>query len=52
MNLNKFFLQHCIDNKYEINQNQIEIINNLKDYYDVNFNQSLLNKIFKKKIIN
>tara|TARA_B100001063_G_scaffold233441_1_gene249649 strand:- start:216 stop:1262 length:1047 start_codon:yes stop_codon:yes gene_type:complete len=49
MNLNKFFLQHCIDNKYEINQNQIEIINNLKDYYDVNFNQSLLNKIFKKK---
>ena len=49
MNLYKFFLQHCEDNKYEINKNQINIINNLKDYYDDNFNQGLLNKIFKKK---
>ena len=49
MNLNKDFLHHCEDNKYEINQNQINIINNLKDYYDDNFNQGLLNKIFKKK---
>ena len=49
MNLNKTFFQHCEDNKYEINQNQIDIINNLKDYYDDNFNQGLLNKIFKKK---
>ena len=51
MNLNKIFLQHCEDNKYEINQNQIEIINNLKDFYDDNFNQSLLIKFFKKKDI-
>ena len=36
MNLNKDFLHHCEDNKYEINQNQINIINNLKDYYDDN----------------
>ena len=49
MNLYKIFLQHCEDNKYEINKNQISIINNLKDYYDDNFNRSLLNKIFKKK---
>ena len=49
MNLNKFFLQHCEDNKYEINPNQIEIINHLKDYYDNNFKHGLLNKIFKKK---
>jgi len=49
MNLYKTFLQHCEDNKYEINKNQINIINNLKDYYDDNFNQGLLNKIFKKK---
>ena len=49
MNLNKTFFQHCEDNKYEINQNQIDIINNLKDYYDDNFNQGILNKIFKKK---
>ena len=49
MNLNKDFLHHCEDNKYEINQNQINIINSLKDYYNDNFNQGLLNKIFKKK---
>ena len=49
MNLYKIFLQHCDDNKYEINKNQISIINNLKDYYDDNFKQGLLNKIFKKK---
>jgi predicted ATPase len=49
MNLYKLFLQHCEDNKYEINKNQINIINNLKDYYDDNFNQGILNKIFKKK---
>jgi len=49
MNLNKIFLQHCENNKYEINQNQIDIINNLKDYYDDNFKQGILNKIFKKK---
>jgi len=49
MNLYKTFVQHCEDNKYEINKNQIDIINNLKDYYDDNFNQGILNKIFKKK---
>ena len=49
MNLNKDFLHHCEDNKYEINQNQINIIKILKNYYDDNFNQGLLNKIFKKK---
>ena len=49
MNLYKTFLQYCEDNKYEINKNQINIINNLKDYYDDNFNQGILNKIFKKK---
>ena len=49
MNLYKTFLQHCEDNKYEINKNQINIINYLKDYYDDNFNQGILNKIFQKK---
>ena len=49
MNLDKFFLQHCKDNNFEINKNQIKIINNLKDYYYDNFNISLLQKIFKKK---
>ncbi|MDC0150961.1 cell division protein ZapE [Candidatus Pelagibacter sp.] len=49
MNLDKSFLKHCEDNRYEINQNQIQIIVNLKDYYDNNFDKSLLSKIFKKK---
>ncbi len=51
MNLANFFLKHCENNKFEINQNQLDIINNLKNFYNNNFNQSLLNKIFKKKDI-
>ena len=48
MNLKKVFLKHCENNVYEINQRQLNIIDNLLDYYKDNFNQSLLNKIFKK----
>ena len=50
MNLNQSFLKHCEVNKFEINQNQLDIIDNLKDYYNDNFHQSLLSKIFKKNI--
>ena len=49
MNLKKLFLGHCETNQYEINQDQVDIIKNLKMYYSDNFNQSMLNKIFKKK---
>ena len=49
MNLINFFIKHCEDKNYEINQNQLDIINNLEDYYKENFNQNLLTKIFKKK---
>jgi len=49
MNLNKLFLQHCKNNHYEINQNQLNIVNNLKDFYTNNFNQNLFSKLFKKK---
>ena len=52
MNLNKNFLKFCNENQYEINQNQLEIIENLKDYYEVNFHQNLINRIFKKKDVN
>ena len=48
MNLKKNFLKHCENNVYEINQRQLSIIDNLLDYYKDNFDQSLLNKIFKK----
>ena len=49
MNLKKIFLKHCENNLYEINQKQLSIICNLEDYFNDNFDQSLLNKIFKKK---
>jgi predicted ATPase len=49
MNLNKLFLNHCEDNQYEINQNQIDTIDKLKDFYSSNFNQNFLKKFFKKK---
>ena len=49
MMLKKLFLKHCEDHHYEINQNQLEIIDDLKDYYSDNFSQNLLRKIFKKK---
>ena len=49
MNLNKLFLNHCEDNQYEINQNQIDTIDNLNDFYSSNFNQNFLKKFFKKE---
>ncbi len=49
MNLNKLFLNHCEDKQYEINQNQIDIIDKLKDFYLNNFNQNFLKKFFKKE---
>ena len=52
MNLTKLFNDHCKVNKYEINEKQLEIIKNLKNYYSNNFNQPFLNKIFEKKKIN
>ena len=47
MNLKKSFLKHCENNQYEINKNQLSLINNLKNYYEENFNQSFLKKFFK-----
>jgi cell division protein ZapE len=49
MNLKKSFLKHCEVKQYETNQNQLNIINNLEDYYISSFNQSFLNKFLKKK---
>jgi predicted ATPase len=49
MNLKKSFLKYCEVKQYETNQNQLNIINNLKDYYINNFDQSFLDKFFKKK---
>ena len=52
MNLKKSFLKYCEEKQFEINQNQLDIISNLNNFYNENFRQSLLKKIFKKKITN
>ena len=49
MNLNNSFLKFCEEKEYEINQNQITIIEKLGKFYNQNFNKSFLKKIFKKK---
>ena len=49
MNLKKSFLNHCEVNQYEVNHNQIDIVNDLNDFYKNNYNQSFLNKILKNK---
>ena len=49
MNLKKSFLNLCENKEYEVNENQISIVEKLSEYYNLNFNQSLLKKIFKNK---
>ena len=48
MNLNKLFIDHCKKNNLEINSYQLSIIDELKNYYNLNFNKSILNKFFLK----
>ena len=49
MNLKKLFLKYCEDNDYEINKNQLDVINSLKKFHEDNFKKGLLAKIFKIK---
>ena len=49
MNLNKLFLNHCKKNNLEINPNQIDLIEELDNFYNLNFNKSFFKKIFSKK---
>ncbi len=49
MNLKESFLEYCKKKQYEINQDQLIVVENLKNYYVDNFKQNLLDKIFKKK---
>ena len=48
MNLKKLFLDHCEVNKYEINQDQLDIIKNVENFYSSNFKQTIFSKIFRK----
>jgi cell division protein ZapE len=49
MNLNKVFLNHCKKNNLEVNDNQLVLIEELNNFYKLNFNKSFLKKIFSKK---
>ena len=48
MNLNQSFQNHCKKNNLEINPNQLNLINQLNNFYNLNFNKSFLKKIFSK----
>ena len=49
MNLNKLFLNYCKKNNLEVNPNQIDLIEELNQFYYLNFDKSFLKKIFSKK---
>ena len=49
MNLNKLFLNYCKKNNLETNHNQLNLIEELKLFYNQNFNKSFLKKIFTKQ---
>ena len=49
MNLNKLFIEHCKKNNLEKNSNQLDLIEELNQFYNLNFNKSLLKKIFSKQ---
>jgi predicted ATPase len=49
--IKKFFIKHCEDKSYEINQNQLVVVDDLKNFYTENFKQNLITKFFKKKDI-
>ena len=51
MNLREAFLNYCETNEFEINENQLNIIDDLKKFYNENFRQNFLTKIFKKREI-
>ena len=40
MNLNKLFLNYCKKNNLEINPNQLDLIEKLNQFYNLNFNKS------------
>ena len=49
MNLERSYLKYCKDKDLEVNENQINIVQKLIEYYNLNFKQSFIKKIFKDK---
>ena len=47
--MNKLFLNYCKKNNLEVNPNQVDLIEELNQFYNLYFNKSLLKKIFLKK---
>ena len=49
MNFRVNFLNYCETNEFEINDRQLNIIDDLKNFYKENFKQTYLTKILSKK---
>jgi len=49
MNLKKLFLIYCKKNNLDINPNQLELVDQLNNFYNLNFDKSFLKKIFSNK---
>ena len=49
MNLKKSFEEFCKENQFEINKNQIQIIDKLDNFYKKNFKKSFFKKIINNK---
>ena len=49
MNYKKKFIDHCKHKKFEINDNQIAIIENIENFYQKNFKNNFFNYLFLKK---
>ena len=48
MNLNKLFVNYCKKNHLEINPNQLDLIEELNQFHNLNFNKPFIKKIFSK----
>ena len=51
MNFKNLFIDHCKIKGFEINQNQIQTINSINEFYHDNFEYNFLLNFFKKKKI-
>jgi cell division protein ZapE len=49
MNLIKSYLNFCKKKNFEINKNQLNLVKELNNFYNINFNKSFLKKILIKK---
>ena len=52
MNLNKLFINYCKKNNLERNPNQLDLIEKLNQFYNLNFNKSFLKKIVPFVMLN